>query len=114
MFKEIVSVINSHPPCKDGSARITRVPLKHFLINNVEDNAAFSGLKVLRFLYFPAVVMQVNFDHTQGYNARKVISRCTHRLYCKMDVTALYGIHLPHKKSMKYSGHWKLLCEFSK
>jgi len=63
----------------------------------VEDNAAFSGLKVLRFLCFPAVVMQVNFDHTQGYNARKVISRCTHLLYCKMDVTALHGSHLPHK-----------------
>ena len=114
MFKEIVSVINSHPPCKDGSARITTVPLKHFLDQQYRDNAAFSGLTVLRFLNFPAVVMQVNFHHTQGYNARKIISRCTHRLYCKMDVTALYGIHLPHKKSMKYSGHWKRLCEFSK
>jgi len=34
---------------------------------------------------------------TQGYNARKVIS-----------------INLSHKKSMKYSGHRRLLSELSK
>ena len=36
--------------------------------------------------------------------------------YCKhkTDVEAWHGIHLSHKRSMKYSGHWKLLCELSK
>jgi len=32
----------------------------------------------------------------------------------KTDVTALHGIHFYKKKSMKYSGHRKLLCEFLK
>ena len=32
----------------------------------------------------------------------------------KTDVTAWHGIHLLHKKSMKYAGHKKLLCELSK
>jgi len=51
--------------------------------------------------------------------------RCTHLLYCSLlslggnvntrqDVTTWHGIHLSHKKSMKYSGHRKLLCEISK
>jgi len=61
----------------------------------------------------------------QGYNARKVISevyasfelqctvsgrQCKHR----KDVEAWHGTHLSHKKSIKYSGHRKLLCELSK
>ena len=64
----------------------------------------------------------------QGYNARKVISfvlQCT-AVYCsvlslggnvntrQIDVEALHGIHLSHIKSMKYSGHRKLLCELLK
>ena len=32
----------------------------------------------------------------------------------KTDVEAWHGIHLSHKKLMKYSGHRKLLCELSK
>ena len=32
-----------------------------------------------------------------------------HAVYCVWTV-----IHLSHKKSMKYSGHRKLLCELSK
>ena len=62
----------------------------------------------------------------QGYNARKVISKVYVRIfstavYClwaickhRTDVEACHGIHLSHKKSMKYSGHRKLLCEISK
>ena len=61
----------------------------------------------------------------QGCNARKVISevytsfvmQCTSlggnvnpRRMSKPD----NGIHLSHKKSMKYSGHRKLFCELSK
>ena len=60
----------------------------------------------------------------QGTNARKVISE-VYALFelqftvfgrkskHKTNVTAWQGIHF-HKKSMKYSGHKKLLCEFSK
>ena len=60
----------------------------------------------------------------QGCNARKVISEvyASFVLQCtvwavmihKTDVTAWHGIHLSHKKSIKYSGHRKLLCELSK
>ena len=62
----------------------------------------------------------------QGCNARKVISEVyTHLLYCRVlslganvntrrmskpDMGSIFHI----KKSMKYSGHWKLLCELSK
>ena len=54
----------------------------------------------------------------------KLFQKCTHLLYC--SVLSLGGnvntrwiskpdIHLSHKnKSMKYSGHKKLLCELSK
>jgi len=53
----------------------------------------------------------------------KLFQRCTHLLYC--SVLTLGGdlntrrmskpeIHLWHKKSMKYSGHRKLLWELSK
>ena len=64
-------------------------------------------------------------EHTcpQGCNARKVISevyasfvlQCTvfkRKSKHKTDVTAWHGIHLSHKKSMKYSGHRKILCEY--
>ena len=61
----------------------------------------------------------------QGYNARKVISRCTHLLYCsKLSLgvnvntrrvsTSDMGSIFHRKKSMKYSGHRNLLCELSK
>ena len=55
----------------------------------------------------------------------KLFQRCTHLLYCselslggivntrrmwKPDMGSIFLI----KKSMKYSGHWKLLCELSK
>ena len=52
----------------------------------------------------------------QGYNARKVISEvyASFLLRCTVFVEAWHGIHLLHKKSMKYSGHRKLLCELSK
>ena len=61
----------------------------------------------------------------QGYNVRKVISelyasfvlQCTvsgRQCKHKTDVTAWHGIHLSHKKSMKYSGLRKLICELSK
>ena len=55
----------------------------------------------------------------------KLFQRCTHLLYCR--VLSLGGnlntrwmskpwheIHLSHKKSLKYSGHRKLLCELWK
>ena len=41
--------------------------------------------------------VRVNIESTQGYNARKVIT--------ETDVEAWHGIHLSHKKSMKYSGY---------
>ena len=61
----------------------------------------------------------------QGCKARKVISevytslvlQCTvSGRWCKhkTDVEVWHGIHHSHKKSMKYSGHRKLLCELSK
>ena len=61
----------------------------------------------------------------QGYKARKVISEVTNLLYCSVlslcgnvntrrmsqpDMGPIFYI----KKSMKYSGHRKLLCELSK
>ena len=55
----------------------------------------------------------------------KLFQRRRHLLYCSVlslggnvntprSVEAWHGIHLSHKKSMKYSGHRKLLCELSK
>jgi len=50
----------------------------------------------------------------------KLFQRCTHLLYCSAlslsrNVRQVWhGIHLSHKKSMKYSGHRKLLCELLK
>ena len=53
----------------------------------------------------------------------KLFQKCTHLLYGSVlslggnvnkSVTAWHGIHLSHKKSMKYYGHRKLLCELSK
>ena len=65
-------------------------------------------------------------EYRQGCNAGKVISEVyTHLLYCsvlslsgnvntrrmsKPDMGSIFHI----KKSMTYSGHTKLLCEFSK
>jgi len=67
----------------------------------------------------------MSYDRTsQGCNARKVISEvyasftAVNRLWAvnkhKTDVKTLHGINLSHKKSMKYSGHRKLLSELSK
>ena len=61
----------------------------------------------------------------QGTNARKVISevyafcvlQCTvtgRKSKHKTDITAWHGINFHKKNSMKYFGHRKLLCEFSK
>ena len=62
----------------------------------------------------------------QGCNARKVISKIYASFVLRCTVSGLGGtvntrrmskpdmIHLSHKKSMKYSGHRKLLCELSK
>ena len=66
----------------------------------------------------------MSYDRTsQGCNARKVISEvcasftAVNRLWAvnkhSPDVKTLHGIHLSHKKSMKYYGHRKLLCELS-
>ena len=51
------------------------------------------------------------FGILQGYNARKVISE----VYASfvLQCSPCHGIYLLHKKSMKYSGHRKLLCELS-
>ena len=73
--------------------------------------------------YILTFVYNRNYCFDQGYNARKVISevcasfvlQCTvSGRYCKhkTDVEAWHGIHLSHKKSMKYSGHRKLLRDF--
>ena len=40
-LKGTVRLISSDPPCKDGNAWYTTVPLKPFLINNVEDLKVF-------------------------------------------------------------------------
>ena len=61
----------------------------------------------------------------QVYNARMVISemyaflvqQCTFSgllIEHKTVGIAKHGIHLSHNKPMKYSGHWKFLCELSK
>ena len=63
--------------------------------------------------------------HNQGINARKVISEvyaffvllCTvfgRKSKHKTDVTAWHGINFRKNNLMKYSGHRKLLCGFSK
>jgi len=51
----------------------------------------------------------------------KLFQRFTHHLCCsvvslggKTVVEAWHGIHLPNKKTMKYSAHSKLLCELLK
>ena len=59
------------------------------------------------------------------YNARMVISEMYAFLVQQCTFTGLLsehktvgiawnGIHLSHNKPMKYSGHWKFLCELSK
>ena len=58
------------------------------------------------------------YNYISVKDVRKVISevytslvlQCKH----KTDVEARHGIHHSHKKSMKYSGHRRLLCELSK
>ena len=45
-FKSTVSVIFSDTQCKDGYMSLHTVPMKLFLINNVEDFVIFLGLKV--------------------------------------------------------------------
>ena len=60
----------------------------------------------------------------KGTNARKVISGCTHFLYCSVlsldgkvntdGFDSLTWNPFSQDESMKYSGHRKLLCEFSK
>ena len=42
----------------------------------------------------------------------KLFQMCTHLLYCSVLSLGDNGIHLSHKKSMKYSGHRKLLYEY--
>ena len=52
----------------------------------------------------------------------KLFQTSAHFLYCSLlslggnvnTYKTRHGIHLLHKKSMKYSGHRKLLCESSK
>ena len=69
--------------------------------------------------------IRITATHGKRGNAKKVISKvyASFELQCtvsgrwskhKTDVTAWHGIHLSHKKSMKYSGHRKLLCALSK
>jgi len=58
----------------------------------------------------------------------KLFQMCTHLLYCSVlslgdnintrrmsqpEMGSWHGIHLSHKKSMKYSGERKILCELS-
>ena len=48
IYKGTVSVISSEPPCKDGNARFTMVPLTRvYLISNVEEMVGFLCLKLL-------------------------------------------------------------------
>ena len=63
-------------------------------------------------LYLRSSFLQVHPDYKQGYNARKVISE----VYASfvLQCSPCHGIYLLHKKSMKYSGHRKLLCGLSK
>ena len=66
-----------------------------------------------------------NLIHIEDLMQGKLFQRCTHLLYCsvlslggnvntrrmsKPDMGSIFHI----KKSMKYFGHRKLLCEFSK
>ena len=55
----------------------------------------------------------------------RLFQRCTHLLYCsvlslggnvntRLISKPEHGVHLSHRKSMKYSDHSKLLCELSK
>ena len=46
LSKGTVSVILSDPPCTDGIARLTMVPMKLFRIDYVKDIVVFLGLKV--------------------------------------------------------------------
>ena len=66
-----------------------------------------------------AIQEQANIRQNQGFNARKVISvvDASFVLQCtvtgrmsKPDMGSIFHI----KKSMKYSGHMKQLCELSK
>ena len=78
-------------------------------------------------VFFLFLLETGNNDMTlvQGYNARKIFPELYASLvlectvsggYCKhkTNVRAWHGIHLSHKKSMKYFGHRKLLFKLSK
>ena len=71
----------------------------------------YKGLELLQHIFIQ-VIMQ-----------KKLCQRCKHLFYCSVlslgvnvntNVEAWHGINLLHKKSMKYSGHRKLFCEWSK
>ena len=64
----------------------------------------------------PDLMCSKMFGVDQGYNAREIYFRGI-RIFCfffETERTAWHGIHLLHKKSIKYSGHRKLLFELSK
>ena len=89
-------------------------------------NVQFLASETIEKLTLHISSIPLSVGPAQGYNARKVISevcasfvlQCTvSGQLCKhqTDVEAWHGIHLLHKKkSIKYSGHRKLLCELSK
>ena len=69
--------------------------------------------------------MKENFKIFKDLMQEKLFQKCAYLLYCSVlflggNVNTRrmskpdHGIHLSHKKSMKYSGHRKLLCELSK
>ena len=89
-----------------------------------------SSTLLIRYSYESRACPSINRDtlkdilklkrQNQGCNARKVISEVytSFVLHCTVYTRRMskpdIRIHLSHKKSMKYSGHRKLLCELSK
>jgi len=60
--------------------------------------------KLLRFC-------QIELDHIKS---NEILSKSSKSYKIMPDSYEILGIHHSHKKSMKYSGHRKLLCELSK
>ena len=86
----------------------------------VSSNCSFSFAISPHFLRLYEAMEKLSELNTYWGNTRKLFQKCMHVLYCSMlslggNDTALHWIHFSHKeKSMKYSGHRKLLCELSK
>ena len=77
-----------------------------------------------QFLLRPMILTEQNINPTMVIMQGKIFQRCTQFLYCsvlsfggKVNTDGCHSLTwnpFSHKRSMKYFGHRKLLCELSK